>query len=111
MTEWNIAKRSPEEQEKTATDLQTAGVAYRLRMKQPVIPEHEMRRQPEHLRTYFMERVNHHLDCGRELLAPDDPRYADMAEEQEAEGMVLTPELLSTFSPYRTHHINRFGLS
>lgn len=80
MTEWNIAKRTPEEQEKMATDLLAAGVAYRLRMKQPVIPEQEMRRQPEHLRTYFMERVNHHLACGQELPGPDDPRYADMAE-------------------------------
>lgn len=81
MTEWNIAKRSPEEQEKTATDLLAAGVAYRLRMKQPVIPEQVMRQQPEHLRAYFMERVNHHLACGRELPGPDDPRYADMAEK------------------------------
>ncbi len=32
-------------------------------------------------------------------------------KELEAEGMVLTPELLAAFSPYRTHHINRFGLS
>lgn len=85
MTEWNIAKRSPEEQEKTAVDLLAAGVAYRLRMKQPVIPEHEMRRQPEHLRAYFMERVNHHLDCGRELPGPDDPRYAEMAERAKKE--------------------------
>lgn len=27
----------------------------------------------------------------------------------EAEGMALTPELLGGLSPYRTHHINRFG--
>lgn len=31
-------------------------------------------------------------------------------KELEAEGMVLTPELLAALSPYRTHHINRFGL-
>lgn len=64
MTEWNIASRSPEEQEKTAVDLLAAGMEYRLRMKQPVIPEQVMRRQPAHLQTYFMEWVNHHLDFG-----------------------------------------------
>jgi len=28
----------------------------------------------------------------------------------EAEGWTLTPELLASFSPFRTHHLNRFGL-
>ena len=32
-------------------------------------------------------------------------------KELEAEGMDLSTELLAIFSPYRTHHINRFGLS
>lgn len=31
-------------------------------------------------------------------------------EELEAEGWKLTPELLAAFSPFRTHHLNRFGL-
>ena len=31
-------------------------------------------------------------------------------KELEAEGVVLTPELLAALSPYRTHHINRFGI-
>jgi len=31
-------------------------------------------------------------------------------KELEAEGMKLAPELLAGFSPYRTSHINRFGL-
>ncbi len=31
-------------------------------------------------------------------------------KELEAEGMKLTPELIAGFSPYRTSHINRFGL-
>jgi TnpA family transposase len=30
-------------------------------------------------------------------------------KELEAEGLLLTPELLGGFSPYRTHHLNRFG--
>jgi TnpA family transposase len=31
-------------------------------------------------------------------------------KELEVEGMKLTPELITGFSPYRTSHINRFGL-
>ena len=31
-------------------------------------------------------------------------------KELEAEGMKLTPELIAGFSPYRTAHLNRFGL-
>lgn len=31
-------------------------------------------------------------------------------KELEAEGIMLTPELLAALSPYRTHHINRFGM-
>jgi TnpA family transposase len=31
-------------------------------------------------------------------------------KELEAEGWSLTPELLAAFSPFRTHHLNRFGL-
>ena len=31
-------------------------------------------------------------------------------KELEAEGVELTPELLAALSPYRTHHINRFGI-
>ena len=30
-------------------------------------------------------------------------------KELEAEGIKLTPELAAAFSPYRTHHANRFG--
>jgi hypothetical protein len=30
-------------------------------------------------------------------------------KELETEGMNLTPELAAAFSPYRTHHTNRFG--
>lgn len=31
-------------------------------------------------------------------------------KELDAEGFPLTPELLAAFSPYRTHHTNRFGM-
>ncbi len=31
-------------------------------------------------------------------------------KELEAAGWKLTPELLAAFSPFRTHHLNRFGL-
>ena len=31
-------------------------------------------------------------------------------KELQTDGMKLTPELLAGLSPYRTHHLNRFGL-
>jgi hypothetical protein len=31
-------------------------------------------------------------------------------KELEAAGWKLTPEPLAAFSPFRTHHLNRFGL-
>jgi hypothetical protein len=31
-------------------------------------------------------------------------------KELEADGWTLTPELLAMFSPFRSHHLNRFGL-
>jgi Tn3 transposase DDE domain len=31
-------------------------------------------------------------------------------KELETESMRLTPESLGALSPYRTHHINRFGM-
>jgi len=31
-------------------------------------------------------------------------------KELETNGVRLTPELLGALSPYRTHHINRFGM-
>ena len=31
-------------------------------------------------------------------------------KELETKGVRLTPELLGALSPYRTHHINRFGM-
>lgn len=31
-------------------------------------------------------------------------------KELEADGRALTPELIGMFSPFRTHHLNRFGL-
>ena len=40
---------------------------------------------------------------------PQLPYMTQAFKELEAEGMKLTPELAAAFSPYRTHHANRFG--
>lgn len=81
MSKFNIAVRSPEEQEKVNVDLAASGVAYKERMNMPVVAEVVAREQPEHLREYFMERVRYYREKSIELPRASDPRYIEMAEQ------------------------------
>ncbi len=38
MSKWNIAAKSPEEQDKVNVDLAASGVAYKERLNMPIIP-------------------------------------------------------------------------
>lgn len=49
----------------------------------PVIAEQVAREQPEHLREYFMERVRYYREQSRTLPKSSDPRYLDMAAQNE----------------------------
>ena len=49
----------------------------------PVIAEQVAREQPEHLREYFMERVRFYRDQSITLPKSSDPRYLDMAAQNE----------------------------
>ncbi|HCB2209068.1 TPA: DNA polymerase III subunit theta [Citrobacter farmeri] len=69
MSRWNIAAKSPEEQDKANVDLVASGVA-----------EVVAREQPENLREYFMERVRHYREQSINLPRASDPRYTEMAE-------------------------------
>ncbi|HCF8039473.1 TPA: DNA polymerase III subunit theta [Klebsiella pneumoniae] len=80
MSKWNIAAKSPEEQDKVNVDLAASGVAYKERLNQPVIAEQVAREQPEHLREYFMERVRHYREQSIQLPKASDPCYIEMAE-------------------------------
>ncbi|WP_131066536.1 DNA polymerase III subunit theta [Raoultella planticola] len=81
MSQWNIAAKSKEEQDKVNVDLAASGVAYKERLNMPVIAEQVAREQPEHLREYFMERVRHYREQSIQLPKASDPRYIEMAEQ------------------------------
>lgn len=83
MSDWNIAAKSKEEQDKVSVDLAASGVAYKERLNLPVIAEQVAREQPEHLREYFMERVRHYRELSITLPKASDPRYLDMASQNE----------------------------
>lgn len=83
MSGHNIAAKSKEEQDRVNVDLAASGVAYKERLTMPVIAEQVAREQPEHLRDYFMERVRFYREQSITLPKSSDPRYLDMAAQNE----------------------------
>lgn len=83
MSGHNIAAKSKEEQGKVNVDLAASGVAYKERLNMPVIAEQVAREQPEHLREYFMEQVRYYREQSITLPKASDPRYLDMAAQNE----------------------------
>ncbi|MDM2828051.1 DNA polymerase III subunit theta [Citrobacter sp. Cpo089] len=83
MSDFNIAAKSKEEQDKVNVDLAASGVAYKERLNIPVIAEQVAREQPEHLREYFIERVRYYREQSLTLPKSSDPRYLDMAAQNE----------------------------
>lgn len=83
MSKHNIAAKSKEEQDKVNVDLAASGVAYKERLNMPVIAEQVARDQLEHLREYFMERVRFYREQSLNLPKASDPRYLDMATQNE----------------------------
>lgn len=83
MSNHNIAAKSKEEQDKVNVELAASGVAYKERMNMPVIAEQVAREQPEHLREYFMARVRFYREQSLTLPKASDPRYLDMASQNE----------------------------
>ncbi|UNE41992.1 DNA polymerase III subunit theta [Serratia ureilytica] len=77
---YNIADKSPEEREKVNVDLAASGVAYKERMNMPIVPAQVEEEQPEHLREYFRERLQHYRGHSHKFPGPNDPRYQQMAE-------------------------------
>ncbi|WP_154935556.1 DNA polymerase III subunit theta [Klebsiella michiganensis] len=80
---WNIAAKSKDEQDKVNVDLAASGVAYKERLNMPVVAEVVAREQPEHLREYFMERVRYYREQSIQLPRASDPRYIEMASQNE----------------------------
>ncbi|MFH2448891.1 DNA polymerase III subunit theta [Klebsiella pneumoniae] len=81
MSNYNIASKGLEEQNKVNVDLAASGVAYKERLNMPVVAEVVAREQPEHLREYFMERVRYYREQSVQLPRASDPRYLEMAEQ------------------------------
>ena len=57
---YNLADLPKNEMDKINVDLAAGGVAFKERYNQPVVAEIIEREQPEHLREYFRERLQHH---------------------------------------------------
>lgn len=83
MSKYNIAAKSQEEQDKVNVDLAASGVAYKERLNMPVVAELVAREQPEHLREYFWERLNFYRLQSEQLPRASDPRYIEMASQNE----------------------------
>ena len=83
MSGHNIAAKSKEEQDNVNVDLAASGVVYKERMNMPVIAEQVAREQPGHLQEYFMERVRYYREQSLTLPKASDPRYLDMAAQNE----------------------------
>ncbi|CEJ64103.1 MULTISPECIES: DNA polymerase III subunit theta [Citrobacter] len=83
MSDFNIAAKPQEDRDKVNVDLTASGVAYKERLNMPVIAEQVARDQPEHLREYFMERVRYYREQSLTLPKASDPRYLDMAAQNE----------------------------
>lgn len=76
MSGFNLAASSKEEQDKVVVDLMASGVAYKERLAMPVVAELVAREQPEHLRAYFLARLEHYRQLSKQLPDKNAPEYA-----------------------------------
>lgn len=67
---YNLGDKSPEEREKINVDLAASGVAYKERMNMPVIPVQVESEQPESLREYFRQRLQHYRNASKQFPGP-----------------------------------------
>lgn len=71
----NLAARSREERDKINVDLAASGVAYKERMNMPVIAMEVEMQQPEALKEYFRERLQHYRNLALQYPRGTDPVY------------------------------------
>jgi len=83
MPGFNISAMTAEEQEKIAVDMMASAVAYKERMRMPVVPELVARDLPEQFREYFKERVLHYRQVSPRFPGASDPVYLEMAEKNK----------------------------
>lgn len=75
MPSHNLAARSREERDRINVDLAASGVAYKERMNQPVIAMEVELQQPEAMREYFRERLQHYRNIALQFPRGTDPVY------------------------------------
>ncbi|WP_312545361.1 DNA polymerase III subunit theta [Pantoea eucalypti] len=75
MPSHNLAARSSEERDRINVDLAASGVAYKERMNQPVIAMEVELQQPEAMREYFRERLQHYRNVALQFPRGTDPVY------------------------------------
>ncbi|MEN4566078.1 DNA polymerase III subunit theta [Pantoea agglomerans] len=71
----NLAARSREERDRINVDLAASGVAYKERMNMPVIAMEVDMQQPEAMRDYFKERLQHYRNVALQYPRGTDPVY------------------------------------
>ncbi|EAA5259604.1 hydroxyacid-oxoacid transhydrogenase [Salmonella enterica subsp. enterica] len=81
MSDYNMAAKSKDEQDKIAVDLMASGVAYKERLAMPVVAELVASEQPEPLRAYFMERLQYYRQLSAQLPDKNAPEYAKKEDE------------------------------
>ncbi|SFN47801.1 DNA polymerase-3 subunit theta [Izhakiella capsodis] len=64
---FNLAELDQQEKDRVNTDLAAAGVAYKERYNMPVIAEQVEKDQPQSMRTWFRERLQHHRKASLSL--------------------------------------------
>lgn len=63
----NIANLPQDEKDKINADLAASGIAYKERLGLPYDLYETENQQPEHLRSYFRERLEHYREGGKKL--------------------------------------------
>lgn len=71
----NLAARSREERDRINVDIAASGVAYKERMNMPVIAMEVEMQQPESLKEYFRERLQHYRNISLQYPRGTDPVY------------------------------------
>lgn len=71
----NLAARSREERDRINVDLAASGVAYKERMNMSVIAMEVEMQQPEALKEYFRERLQHYRNVALQYPRGTDPIY------------------------------------
>lgn len=71
----NSAARSREERDRINVDLAASGVVYKERMNQPVIAMEGEMQQPEALKEYFRDRLQHYRNVALQYPRGTDPVY------------------------------------